>query len=319
MRNKIIIKGLAVVVGGFLLLAIVGISILFEQHSFSATVSGRITDTEGNPISCAKVSLFIGGTDGGSVRFEKKTDQNGLYTITVPRIQYSLDTSAAYRIMSIKADGYIPVSVNKRISRGFNPNWSFKLTKAVTVSGRVVDTKGNPMPNTQLTLFVVGQKDKQSDLRYRPVLGNTDKDGCFSFDTVGPCEYRFSIYSQSEKYYQQKPVKGGTIDLSDPANREGHVVYFNDPNDYSISGIVKDHQGNMLKNAWVWILSKKSGTWASYTDQNGAFCIIGLDGYGEDIFDVSVKYKTPDCKYYKVVMPDISLNTKDLEIIMDQE
>ncbi len=319
MRNKIVIKGLAVIVGGLILLAVIGIVILFEVHSFSATVRGRITNPEGAPISGAKVSLFVGGSDGRSVHFEEKTNQNGLYMITVPRIQYALDTSAASRIMRIKADGYIPVSVNKRISRGFNPNWNFELTKAVTVSGRVVDTKGNPMRNAGLYLSVVSQKCKQADLRFDSPYGNTDKDGCFYFDTVGPFEYCFSIDNRSKKYYRQKPVKGGTIDLSNPANHKGHVVYFNDPNDYSVSGIVKDHQGNMLKNAWVWIPGQQSGTWASSTDQNGAFCIIGLDGYGKDIYDVCVRYQTPGGKYYKAVMPDISLNTKDLEIIMNQE
>jgi hypothetical protein len=311
--------GLTLVFISIFLVAGIGVGFLLGKHTFQASIRGQITDTAGKPISGAKVELYIGGSDASENRFQCVTGQTGQYSIQTPTLRYALDSSAAYRGLKITADGYMPVSVKKRVAKGSNSGWNFILTKAISASGRLVNVKDEPVADSVLWFIPIVKKDVGSSLSYSSVWAKTDKEGNFTLDTAGPFEYRIVIQEHSMRFYRQKPVNGDRVDFSVESNRHGQKIRINDPQDFAVSGNVKDSEGNPLTKAYVWAYNEKTGTWGTYTDQHGAFSIIGLDGLGKDVFDIGIKGKIPSGKSYTMVIPGVRVGTEGLAVIFEEK
>jgi len=316
MKTKKFFFVLIMVCVSFFLVAAIGVGVLLEMHTFHALVSGRIVDKEGNPVPGAIVRLYIGGSDGSSRDFESVTDESGKYSVQTPTIRYALDSSAAYRGVSISADGYVPASAKEGIIKGTNVNRDYEMTKAVSVSGRLVTVEGEPAAGSTLTFVPRGRADTSSKLSYRSVTVRSGKDGSFSLNTVGPFEYSIYVGEHGQKWYRQRPLNAMNVNLADAANSQGLEIRINNPLDYTISGHVHDSEGNPVADAFVWTLNENSGTWGAYSDKEGAFSIIGLDGLGKDVFDVSVKGKTPQGESFNMEIPGVRLHTDSLSFIV---
>lgn len=316
MKTKIICFVLITVCVSFLLAAAIGIGVLVEMHTFHAIVSGRIVDSEGNPIPGAIVELYIGGSDGSSRNFQSVTNERGRYSVRTPILRYALDSSAAYRVMSISADGYVPVRVKERIRKGTNADREYEMTKAVSVSGQLVTEEGKPASGATLTFVPKGQADSSSKLAFKSVTVRSGNDGSFSLNTVGPVEYRIYIGGHGQKLYYQRPLNGDSADFSDAANRRGLDIRINDPLNYTISGHVHDSEGKPVADAFVWTVGGNNSVWGAYSDQEGAFSIIGLDGSGKDVFNVSLQGRTSQGKNFKMEIPDVRLHADNLSFIV---
>jgi hypothetical protein len=286
------------------------------MHTFHVVVSGRIVDSEGNPIPRAIVKLYIGGSDGSERDFQNVTDENGKYSVRTAILRYALDSSAAYRVMSISADGYVPVSVKEVINKGTNADREYEMTKAVSVSGRLVTAKGKPPPGGILTFIPIKHTDSSSKLSYSLVTARADNDGSFSLNTVGLFEYRIYISGYERKHCRQRPLNGESVDFSDEANRLGLDVRINDPLNYTISGHVRDSEGKPIADAFIWTIGDNSGMWGALSDKEGAFSIIGLDGLGKDVFNVSLQGRTSQGKNFKMEIPDVRLHADNLSFIV---
>ena len=135
MRVKTILTTLTITVIIFFLLAVIGIGALFESHTFRASVSGRVTDAEGNPIAGAKVEFSLLNSD--SIQYDQSTTthSDGRYSISLPQFTAALDLSPDYgRNVRISADGYIPSNTYQNLKKGHNPNCDFAL---ISASGRI--------------------------------------------------------------------------------------------------------------------------------------------------------------------------------------
>ena len=311
MKTKIIFILIMVCVS-FLLVAAIGIGILIEMHTFHAVVSGRIVDPEGNPIPGAIVELYIGGSDGSSRNFQSVANESGRYSVRTPILRYALDSSAAYRNMRISADGYVPVSVKEVINKGISTDREYEMTKAVSVSGRLVTTEGKPPPGGTLTFIPIKHDDGSSKLSYSLVTARSDNDGFFSLNNVGPFEYRIYIGGYGPEHYRQRPLNSESVDFSDEANRLGLDIRINDPLDYTISGHVHDSESKPVANAYIWTIGYNSGMWGALSDKEGAFSIIGLDGLGKDVFSVSLQGRTSQGKDFRMEIPDVRLHANNL-------
>jgi protocatechuate 3,4-dioxygenase beta subunit len=316
MKTRIIFFVLITVCVSFLLVAAIGIDILFEMHTFHAFVSGRITDMEGNPIPGALVKLYIRGSDGSERDFQSVTDESGRYSVRTPTLRYALDSSAAYRSMSISADGYVPVSVKEGIKKGTNAGREYEMTKAVSVSGRLVTTEGKPVPGATLTFIPIKHTDGSSKLSYSLVQARTDNDGSFSLNNVGPFEYRIYISGYGQKQCRQRPLNGDSFNFSDQDNRLGLDIRINDPLDYTISGHVRDSEGKPVADAFIWTISEDHNIWGACSDKEGAFSIIGLDGLGKDVFSVNLQGRTSQGKSFKMEITDVRLHADGLSFIV---
>jgi len=316
MKKKRIFFVLITVCVSFLLAAAIGISVLVEMHTFHAVVIGRIVDPEGNPIPGAIIELYIGGSDGSSRNFQSVTNESGRYSVRTPVLRYALDSSAAYRSMRISADGYVPVSVKEAINKGINADREYEMTKAVSVSGRLVTAKGEPPPGGTLTFIPIKHTDSSSKLSYSLVTARPDNDGSFSLNNVGPFEYHIYIGGYGRKQCRQRPLNGDSVDFYDQTNRLGLDIRINDPLEYTISGHVRDSEDKPVANVYIWTIGDRSGMWGALSDKEGAFSIIGLDGLGKDVFSVNLRGITSQGKHFEMEIPDVRLHADNLSFIV---
>ncbi len=128
MNTKTVLK----VVGGIviiLLLALaIGIGVLLESHTFRASVSGRITDSGGNPIAGAKVEYLYPNSDDVKYNCDTMTDSEGRYRMQLPQVRVALDLSPSYaRYVSIRANGYQPYDTYQKLIKGHNQDCDYSL------------------------------------------------------------------------------------------------------------------------------------------------------------------------------------------------
>jgi hypothetical protein len=128
--GKIICIVLGICGGLLLVVMLIGIGIVFERHTFRASVSGRITDTQGNPIVGAKVEYRLFNAPGETVQFDMstRTDAEGRYSTRLPSFTVALDTSPDYlRQVLVTADGYAQLSTSRELKKGSNPEGNYTL------------------------------------------------------------------------------------------------------------------------------------------------------------------------------------------------
>jgi len=107
---------------------------IFETHTFRASVSGRITDTEGNPIAGAKVEYCLPNAPGDTLKYDmsSQTDSEGRYSMNLPGFTVALDTSPDYaRQVRISADGYAPSGAYTILKKGHNPDCNYILSRRI--------------------------------------------------------------------------------------------------------------------------------------------------------------------------------------------
>lgn len=80
---------------------------------------------------------------------------------------------------------------------------------------------------------------------------------------------------------RQRPVNAEVFDLTAEANRAGLEIIINPPEDYSVSGHVRDAQGNPVHRTLVHTYTTCGQPWWTWTDDNRAFCLEGLDEFGK--------------------------------------
>lgn len=111
-------------------LLLTGIGVVFESHTFRASVSGRVTDTQGRPIAGARVEYCLPNAPGDSIEYDTsaQTDSDGRYSMTLPRFTVALDTSPDYmRYVRITAGGYTPLGASRTLEKGPNPDCNYTL------------------------------------------------------------------------------------------------------------------------------------------------------------------------------------------------
>jgi hypothetical protein len=279
---------------------------------YRASVSGRITDRNGNPIAGARVVVMDFSSDNDLKNTSSFSGENGGFYVPV---------HCERGVLSVYANGYASVQCSRPIIMGDNLDWHIELTKLVPVSGRVLDTNGGPVANRILNFMPLEEKlSDGSELRYYMNCARkehcTDAQGIFNIPGVAPLKSKISV-SCTDDHMRQRPVNAEVFDLTDAANRAGLEIIVNPPKDYSVSGHVRDAQGNPVPKVYVNTYTTPHGEpWWTWTDDKGAFCLEGLDGFGKDIFDIHFKGSTWTAGGFNITKTGIPLHTKDLEIVV---
>jgi len=275
------------------------------------SVSGRITDRDGNPITGARVVVMDLGSENDLNNTSSFSGRDGQFFVPVRCVQAGL---SAY------GDGYAPVCCMRKIIMGVNRDWLIKLTKLVPVSGRVLDTNGDPVPNRILNFRPLKEElSDGSEMRYYMNCTRneycTDAQGVFNIPAVAPLKCEISV-GHTDGHLLQQPVGTEVFDLTDAANRANLEIRINPPKDYSVSGYVRDVDGNPVPRAIVKTYVPHGQTWWAMTDNSGAFCLEGLDGFGKDTFDINFMGSTQTSDAFNITKSDIPLHAKDLEIVV---
>lgn len=113
----------------------------------------RVIDTEGNPISNPQIGIQLGGKNE---RIWQAGDRDGRFTATLST------RTPRYCYLLARADGYAPMRAFWGINQDYAEDplpaeFTFKMTKAITVGGTVVDQYNQPIANASV-LFSAGSK-----------------------------------------------------------------------------------------------------------------------------------------------------------------
>ncbi len=131
MNLRVIRWAIGICVASLFILLLTGIGFVFESHTFRASVSGKITDAEGNPIAGAKVEYCLVNAPGDTIEYDmsSQTDSEGRYSMRLPGFAVALDTSPDYlRLVRISANGCAPFTAFKALKKGHNSDCNHVLT-----------------------------------------------------------------------------------------------------------------------------------------------------------------------------------------------
>ena len=79
---------------------------------------------------------------------------------------------------------------------------------------------------------------------------------------------------------------------------------------------VRDSDGNPVTDSYIWTCNENSCTWSTSCNRDGAFTIIGLDGFGKDVFTVNITGKTSNGESFRMEMPGVRLHADDLSFVV---
>lgn len=169
-------------------------------------VSGRVVDLSGQPVSNAWLSIIDMDREAGARPSYARADAEGRFTLRATRGNNQL---------TVKAEGYSSMVFIRPANRLWNRGWDFALPKAVSVSGRVVDTAGRPLPDRVVELVpMLPEGFSKFQTRSRGIWPPppTDKDGHFLV-AAAPCLNRIVVGTKATGD-RQDPVNVRVLDLS---------------------------------------------------------------------------------------------------------
>jgi peroxiredoxin/5-hydroxyisourate hydrolase-like protein (transthyretin family) len=176
------------------------VTLRLQKDGF-VTLSGHVTDVAGRPIAGAEVTAFEWVYEWGSEIAKTATDEQGRYAVS------SLWPDAHYMV-SATAKGY--GSKNMMSIDGLKPGETralepLTLRKADrSVAGRVVDASGKPVAG--VTLWIEGRESTNQSV-------TTDREGRFRRDGLVDETIRLQCDSPDKKYWAQKKVPAGSMDV----------------------------------------------------------------------------------------------------------
>lgn len=169
-------------------------------------VSGRVTDLSGQPVPNAWLSIINVDREAGARPSHARADAEGRFTLRATRGNNQL---------TVKAEGYSSMIFARPANRLRNRGWDFALPQAVSVSGRVVDTAGRPLPDRVVELVPMRTESfSKFQTRSRGIWPPppTDKDGHFLV-AAAPFLNQIVVGTKA-KVGHQYPVNDRVLDLS---------------------------------------------------------------------------------------------------------
>lgn len=253
------------------------------------SISGRVTDEQGNPIAGADVwaEPYEGGPGVGGA----KTDGNGYYTIIgLPSGQYRVGAKAPGRVMCFYDNTLMhheadPVTV---VAPNDTPNINFALEPGGTISGTVRGPGGQPLSGVSVECMRTDEPGGAGAV--------TREDGTYTLDGLPFGTYQVSAPSGdrwgpndgdwAREWYQEKTVSPTPVVLSESSPYKSGIDFTLEPGG-SIAGTVTDADGPM---AGV-------NVWATYFDGPSDFVIAGTRTGGDGTY---VLKNLPVGKNYRV-------------------
>jgi uncharacterized surface anchored protein len=236
------------------------------------SISGIVTDAQGNPIEGASVHA---GPDDGSNWGDAETGPDGTYKIT--RL-----VTGEYRV-DVWAEGYFhqfydgvrdwelatPVSV---VEGQDTLNISFNLDLGGTISGIVTDAHGNPIQGAWVEAY--------SDNGNGWGNAETGPDGSYKIGGLDTGEYRVEVWAGGyiHEYFDDTRDWENAFIVPVVEGYDTPNIDFNLTKGGSISGMVRDSQGNPIEGAWVSTDPYEDGvSWGeAWTRADGSYEIDGL-------------------------------------------
>jgi beta-lactamase regulating signal transducer with metallopeptidase domain/protocatechuate 3,4-dioxygenase beta subunit len=197
-------------------------------------VSGVVRDTDGNPVSNARVIIAPEGTN------EQVTDSAGHFTAKWDPRTGNNKPEVVY-VMAIHEKrnlaGTVQIFENTR-------DVDIKLTPATTVRGRVVDIDGKPIPQAKIRIMLhAGHRGETIDR----LTQMTDNTGGYEIKGI-PVNHEYSLYAEADGYgrdiseFQTNQAEKTLIELVPVVLKKANL---------SLTGVVVDHLGKPVSHAEI--------------------------------------------------------------------
>lgn len=276
-----------------------------------ATIQGRATDQDGNPVPNQKLNAFMmkKGTGGGGGGWaEAQTDSTGNFSmkvfsgrwmVHVPNWGNNGDTS------QYVLDGN-PTEVKVESGQTATVNISLVETSA-TISGNIVDPEGNVISEMYGWVFANQAGDEAF---FGPGLGDAVNFGQFSFN-VPPGTYEIGLGPMPGSGYSAGDTAEVTVVDGETAT-QNITVY---PSDMTISGTIQDENGNPVTGIFMEIFAtNNTGGWqnAMINQSNGTYEITVASAV--DPWNIGY-FVDPSSGYYSEKLTDSSISGDSGETI----
>ena len=230
-------------------------------------VSGTVLDGDGKPVAGADVLAVEpnapqrdGMVSFAHIRRVATTDQNGAFKGNIPHGKWLL--TANYKNLLNGRWGFklneartVELTLQEKEQRaGITLTLPFSLSSLCSVSGTVVDENGNPMPSVSVSC------DYQRT--------ETDRNGRFILNGLTPGKKNI----RANPHYGYKAAST-TVDLQ-PGQKLDNVVIkveLAEKGEFSLSGTVKDEQGNPVEGAIIYLNTKRRTHRRAFTDKDGKY------------------------------------------------
>jgi hypothetical protein len=198
---------------------------------------------------------------------------------------------------------------------GSNEGIPGRSESGISISGRVVDTEGNPLPRVTLELYPTKGWESGSG-RVKRV--KTDDQGRFDSPDVAAGRYWMRVYPSvrsAEAPWHQVALNEPLI-LKAAQRVEDIEVRVLPPDKHVISGMVVDGQGDPRAGVLVDSYIPSDRHWYTHSDERGRFVLKSLNGIGRDPLDVYFNKSGIAAGEWKVVVRDVPIGTDDLKLVV---
>lgn len=277
--------------------------------SKTATISGTVTSTDGNPLKWVYVSAFSGEKgDSSDVIFDytnSYTDENGNYTIeNIKDGNYYLNAQTYYKWNTIDEwynESPSREGAEKVVVQNGESVSAIDFTLEIPnykggVSGKILDKDGTGLADASVLIYNASSKDSLNNgSNYYYSYTTSDTDGNFSFSEIPDGIYFVKTYSYNNWKYSEYWYPSATteqdatlIELKNGNQISGiSIQTYQKITTASINGKVVDLNNKPLSSAYIFLSSYQSKSdsgftsdpvWAyALTDSLGNYSIQNID------------------------------------------
>ncbi len=257
------------------------------ELSQGGSISGTVTDPDGNVLSNVEVTVYRQETYGWAA-MSHTTSISGTYTVGglntgTYRVGF-YDRSNTYATEFYNDATDVDSATDVSVTAGQNtPNIDVQLAVRGSISGTVTDPDGNVLSNVEVTVY------RQETYGWAAMSHTTSISGTYTVGGLNTGTYRVGFYDRSNTYatefYNDATDVDSATDVSVTAGQ-------NTPNidgqldvqlavGGSISGTVTDPDDAPLAGIGIMVYSESGipfHVFPSYTDTDGTYTIGGLPG-----------------------------------------
>ena len=228
------------------------------QFTKGIELNGQILTETGEPVSGARV-IDISGRDG--YLEYGKSDEQGEFTVHGLRPTQKLVLKGEHSELKLRGTAEVEVQPGASVEIRMKP---YKLVK---VSGRVVNSKGEPIPSVKIDRML----GTGNSAGYSQTVAVTDGDGWFwGINLIVGDQY--VIFARAEGY---RETETELFTATTEMNQISDLVLHSAGGPYFIEGRITDTSGKPVNGARL-ITSQQSQLWETLTDANGDYRLENL-------------------------------------------
>lgn len=251
--------------------------------------------TSNEPISAAKVNVRIIQDNGGDIREEKLTDENGKCAFEIE------DKNIEALRLSVVKNGHTPIQMSLSASetqQKISTQHTLYLGKGTKIGGLAQDEMGNPIEGVAVSISLQSSNRNETEI----ISGHeekTDAKGLWTCDIIPEQPERINIRFIDPNYRTENLNVQSPSPIMQLLREMSHVMIMQ--SQLNLTGHVLDKNGNPIEGA---IVSQGADRRTLYypsmeTDSKGSFVFENIKP-GEMVLTIQAKGYSPDVSRFIV-------------------